>query len=270
MSHVETALHHVGTLDELSTRETAAGRLDPRCKLAGTIAFVAAVASFGRLELDRLVPLVALFLLLVPLCDVPWRVLLLRLAAASPFALGVAAFEPFLDRRPALSLAGVPITAGEIAFVVILTKFALSLGAALLLVATTGFDTVCAALGRLGAPRVVVAQLSLTYRYLFVLGGEAGRTLRAHAMRAPTLRRPTARTAGTLLGHLLVRALDRAERIHRAMLARGFDGRFPARRPWRLRRADLAFVLCLVFLLMAVRLVHVTALVGVTAAGALR
>jgi cobalt/nickel transport system permease protein len=269
MSHVETALHHVGTLDELSARDTAAARLDPRCKLAGAIAFVAVVASFGRLELGRLVPLVALFLLAVPLCDVPWRGLLLRLAVASPFALGIAAFEPFLDRRPALSLAGVQLTTGEIAFAVILTKFALSLGAALLLVATTGFDAVCAALGRLGAPRVVVAQLSLTYRYLFVLGGEAGRMLRAHALRAPALRRPTVRTAGTLIGHLLIRSLDRAERIHHAMLARGFSGRFPVRRPWRLRTADLLFVLCVVVLLAAVRLVDVAGLVGLTASGAL-
>lgn len=269
MSHVETALHHVGTLDELSARDTAAVRLDPRGKLAVTIAFVAVVASFGRLDLGRLIPLVALFMLAVPLCDVPWRLLLVRLAVASPFALGIAALEPFLDRRPALSLAGVQVTTGEIAFVVILTKFALSLGAALLLVATTGFDTVCAALGRVGAPRVVVAQLSLTYRYLFVLGGEASRMVRAHAMRAPGLKRPSLRTAGTLLGHLLVRALDRAERIHRAMLARGFNGRFPARRPWRLRGSDVAFVSCALLLLSTVRLVDVIALVGLTASGAL-
>jgi cobalt/nickel transport system permease protein len=269
MSHVETALHHVGSLDQLAARDTAAARLDPRVKLVATVALVAVAASFGRLELGRLVPLVALLLVAVPACDVPWRPLLLRLAVASPFALGVAAFEPFLDRRPALSLGGVPVTAGEIAFAVILTKFALSLGSALLLVATTGFDLICAALGRLGVPRVVVAQLSLTYRYLFVLGGEAGRMVRAHAMRAPARRRPTARTAGTLLGHLLVRALDRAERIHRAMLARGFDGRFPVRRPWRLRGADLAFALGALGLLAAVRLVDVTALLGLSASGAL-
>jgi len=270
MSHVETALHYVGTLDELSTRDTAAARLDPRCKLVATITFVAVVASFGRLELGRLIPLVAVLLLVVPLCDLPWRPLLLRLALASPFALGIAAFEPFLDRRTAFALASAQITAGEVAFAVIMTKFVLSLGAALLLVATTGFDTVCAALGRLGAPRVVVAQLSLTYRYLFVLGAEAGRMVRAHAMRAPALRRPTARTAGTMIGHLLVRALDRAERIHRAMLARGFNGRFLARRRWQLRGADLAFLFCVLVLLLVVRLVDVTALAGLTASGALR
>lgn len=270
MSPVETALRHVGTLDDLAARDTAAGRLDARAKLLATVAFVAVVASFGRLELGRLVPLVAAFLVLVPLSDVPWRVLLARLAVASPFAAGVAALEPFLDRRPALSLAGVQITAGEVAFAVILTKFALSLGAALLLVATTGFDGVCAALGRLGVPRVVVAQLSLTYRYLFALGGEAGRMVTAHALRAPALRRPTARTAGTLLGHLLVRALDRAERIHRAMLARGFDGRFPTRRRGRLRGADLAFLVAVALLVAAARLVDVSALAGLAAAGALR
>jgi cobalt/nickel transport system permease protein len=268
--HIETALHEVGRLDDLATRDTAAVRLDPRAKLVATLAFVAVVASFGRLEPVRLVPLAAAFLVAVPLCDVPWRPLLVRLALASPFALGVAVFEPFLDRAPALAVSGLSVSRGEVAFLVILAKFGLSLGAALLLVATTGFDAVCAALGKLGVPRVFVAQLSLTYRYLFVLGDEASRMVRAHNLRAPGLRRPTARTFATLLGHLLVRAMDRAERIHRAMQARGFDGRLPVRRAWTFRAADALFVTAAVLFLVGVRLVDVSALVGLSVSGALR
>jgi cobalt/nickel transport system permease protein len=32
------------------------------------------------------------------------------------------------------------------------------------------------------------------------------------------------RVYGSLLGHLLLRSMDRAERVYRAMVARGFDG----------------------------------------------
>jgi cobalt/nickel transport system permease protein len=270
MGRIEAALGRLGSLDELAARDTPAARLDARAKVAVTLAFVGVVASFGRLELGRLAPLAAFPLAFAALGDVPWRPLLVRLALASPLALGVAAFEPFLDRAPALALGPVTVSRGELALLVILAKFALSLGAALLLVATTGFDAICLALARLGVPRVLVAQLSLTYRYLFVLGEEAARLVRAHGLRAPGARRPTLRTAGTLLGQLLLRAMARAERIHSAMLARGFDGRLPMGRRWRFRRADLLFVCAALLILAAARALDVPGLVGASLSGALR
>ena len=100
-----------------------------------------------------------------------------------------------------------------------------------------------AALGRLGMPRVLVTQLLLLYRYAFVLGAEASRMLRAHALRAPDRPRPTWRTLRSLLGELLVRSVGRAERVHTAMLCRGFDGEL--RRPGRSRFGPGAAVLVL-------------------------
>jgi len=269
-SRIETALGRMGSLEELAARDTPAARLDARAKVAVTVAFVAVVASFGRLELGRLAPLATFPLALAALGDVPWRPVLIRLALASPLALGVAAFEPFLDRAPAFVVIGVALSRGDVAFLVILGKFTLSLGAALLLVATTRFDDVCQAAGSLGAPRILVAQKSLTYRYLFVLGDEAARMLRAHALRSPGAPRPRLRTAGTLLGQLLVRATARAERVHVAMRCRGFDGRLPVRGVWRLRRADAVFLGAAAILLVAARALDVPGLVGANLSGVLR
>jgi len=270
MGHIESSLARLGRLDEMAARDTPASRLDPRAKVAATLAFVVVVASFGRLDLGRLAPLAVFPLVLAPLGDVPWRPVLARLALASPFALGIAAFEPFLDRAPVATLGAVTLSRGELAAMVILAKFALSLCAALLLVATTGFDAVCLALAKLGAPRVVVAQLSLTYRYLFVLGEEAGRMVRAHGLRAPDAPRPTLRRAGSLLGHLLLRATTRAERIHTAMRARGFDGRLPMRRRWSFGRLDALFVGAVLLLLFAARAFDLPGLVDAALSGALR
>ena len=270
MGRIETTLGRLGRLDALAAQDTPATRLDPRGKLVVTVAFVAAVASVGRLEVGRLAPLAIFPLVLVPLGDVPWRPLLYRLALAAPLALGVAAFEPLLDRAPALALGDVTVSRGAVAMAVVLAKFLISLGAALLLVATTGFDDVCAAMGRLGVPRVVVGQLSLTYRYLFVLGGEAARMVRAHDLRAPARRHPSFRSAGPLLGNLLVRAMARAERVHAAMRARGFDGRFPSRRPFRLRAVDGVFLGATLAALAVTRLVDVPALLGAALPGGLR
>jgi cobalt/nickel transport system permease protein len=50
------------------------------------------------------------------------------------------------------------------------------------------------------------------------------------------------RTYGSLVGHLLLRAMDRAQRIYRAMVARGFEGEVRALRPSRLGWREVAFV----------------------------
>ena len=125
---------------------------------------------------------------------------------------------------------GVAISVGWVSFASILLRFALTVSAALLLVAGTGMHPLCAALGRLGVPRVFTVQLLFLHRYIFVLAGEAD----AHGHRARAARRRARAHAlavyASLLGHLLLRAFERARRIHLAMLARGFDG--------ELRRAD--------------------------------
>jgi cobalt/nickel transport system permease protein len=80
---------------------------------------------------------------------------------------------------------------------------------------------------------VLVAIISFMYRYLFVLADEALRLMRARAARSgagPAGRKPggslawRGRVAGGLVGNLTLRAFERSERIHAAMVARGFQG----------------------------------------------
>lgn len=267
MTHVHGALAHLGSLDEIAARDTPAARLDPLAKVVATLAFVAVVATFGRYDALRLVPLAAFPVALATLGDVPWRPVLARLALASPFALAIAAAEIYLDRTPVGSVGPVPVSGGEVAFATIALKFALSLGAALVLVATTGFDAVCAGVQRLGVPSVAVAQLLLMYRYLFVLADEARRMVCAHDQRTVRPRSLSLRTAGTLLGQLLLRALTRAERVHAAMRCRGFDGIVRLRRPARFARRDVVFAIATAALLAIVRAVDVPRLLGTVLTG---
>jgi cobalt/nickel transport system permease protein len=53
---------------------------------------------------------------------------------------------------------------------------------------------------------------------------------------------PTLAVYGSLAGHLLLRAFERAERIHRAMRARGFDGEMRSLSALRWRPSDTLFV----------------------------
>lgn len=240
MSRVDAALRDLRSLDAMAARDTPLARVDARALTLTTLAFILTVVSFDRYAVAALFPLALYPVALAALGDVPAAALLRKLAIAAPFALMVGLFNPLLDRAP-LAIAGVDVAAGWVSFASILVRFALTVSAALLLVAGTGMNGLAAALRRLRVPRVFTAQLTFLFRYSFVLGGEAARMTTARQLRGNG--RPLRLTeAGPMLGHLLLRAFARAERIHQAMRARGFDGEVRLLGGRRWRGSDTIFV----------------------------
>lgn len=75
-------------------------------------------------------------------------------------------------------------------------------------------------------PAMLVAMLSFMYRYIFILWEELARLRHAREARdfggGSMMMRWT--TNAQLVGLLLLRSMERAERTHQAMLARGWDG----------------------------------------------
>lgn len=115
---------------------------------------------------------------------------------------------------------------GPVAFALtVVAKNSLAFGAMMVLSGVTPFPRLLAALGRLGMPPVLLATLHFMHRYLFVLTDELGRMVQAR--RARTFRRSGRLDWGLLsglIGVLFLRAMERGERVHAAMLARGWDG----------------------------------------------
>ena len=81
-------------------------------------------------------------------------------------------------------------------------------------------------LRRWHCPVVLIAMIGFMYRYVFILWDELRRLRSARDARdfggASMWREWT--ISAQLIGLLLLRAMERAERTHRAMLARGWDG----------------------------------------------
>lgn len=240
MSRIETALGELHSLERLASRPTALQRLDPRAKLLTTLVFCLAVVSFDRYTIAALVPFAAFPVALAALGEVPVGAVGRKLLLGAPFALMIGAFNPLLDRVPLVELAGFTLSGGWVSLLSIVLRYLLTVGAAVLLVAGTGFNAVCAALASCGAPQVFTTQLLFLFRYSFVLADEAARMHRARELRALG-RRTGLASYGPLAGHLLLRAFERAERIHLAMLARGFDGTVRAPRRMRWTRRDTIF-----------------------------
>jgi cobalt/nickel transport system permease protein len=100
-------------------------------------------------------------------------------------------------------------------------------------------------LSHLRVPQKLSLLLLFTIRYLDVLHCEYSRLRAAMRVRAfrPGMNRHTYRAFGYLAGMMLVRSLDRSERILAAMKCRGFDGRFYLLDHFAFTKKDLPFCL---------------------------
>ena len=262
MARIDNVFYDIGRLEILAEQNTPVHRLDPRAKLLVTIFFVLAVVSYDKYAIGDLLPFFIYPAAIIGLANLPVGYLLKKLLIVSPFVLFIGIFNPFIDREIMVELGPLAISGGWISFASLLLRFSLTVGAALLLIATTGFPAVCMALEKLGAPRILTVQLLMLYRYLFVLIEEGIRMIRAHALRSFSRRRPHYRIYLQLLGNLLLRTLDRAQRIHLAMLSRAFSGEIKTVRQFKFGRAELLFLLSTTTVFIILRVCHLTELLG--------
>jgi cobalt/nickel transport system permease protein len=127
---------------------------------------------------------------------------------------------------------------------ILIVRAVLCLMLLILLTNTTRFVELLRGLRKLGCPQILVLNLSFLYRYLFVLTEEAMRMRLARDCRrvgrAPF--REELKILSSMLGTLLIRSFERAERMHYAMLSRGYSGDFPVVSPRRFTWRDLAFL----------------------------
>lgn len=230
-------------MDALSGRDTPLRRVDPRAKLLATLAFILAVLSFGKYEVSGLLPFSLYPIVLMALGDVPMAFVLRRLIVVAPFAIFIGMFNPLFDQRVVATVGPWAITGGWLSFVSIMLRFALTVGSTLVLVAGTGIHDVCRGLGTLGVPAAFTVQVLFLHRYLFVLVDEGTRMARARALRSFGRRGMGMRVYGHMLGNLLLRTMDRAERIHLAMTCRGFDGQVRTMTRLHFRAGDACFLL---------------------------
>ncbi len=253
---------NMGFFDRLSYRNTFVHRLDPRVKLVVTFFFLFAVISFPKYEITALFPFFLYPALLLTLGEIPLPPIVRKIVVVSPFAVFVGIFNPLLDPGRFVLFCGLTISSGWLSFFSIMIKFVLTVGTALLLVATTSFPGVCHALRRLGVPSLFVSQLLFLYRYVFVLMEETMRIVRAREMRSYGRRGRDLTVFVRLAGVVFLRTLERAERVYDAMLSRGFHGDMPTFRRFRMTMSDLGFAACAITAIILFRLYPVTEKLG--------
>ncbi|HLK50672.1 MAG TPA: energy-coupling factor transporter transmembrane component T [Bryobacteraceae bacterium] len=237
-------MHH-RILERWSRGTSPIHGLDPRAKIAALLVFLIVLATAHR---SLALLSAGLFLLLaggVFRARLPLWAVIERAALVLPFSL-VFAIISWAAGDPARGLS-------------LLAKSYLSALAVLLVVATTPLPSLLSGLEQAGVPRFLLLVGQFLYRYLFVIVEEAQCMRAAAAARAGSARAWLAGTArfGAAAGALAVlfaRSYGRAEHIHRAMLARGFQGNFQKLERNSFRMSDAGFALTASLAVVALRL----------------
>lgn len=147
----------------------------------------------------------------------------------APFV-GFALLLPVVSGGPRIDVLGLSLSqSGLVVGGGLLAKATLSVLAATVLAATTEPRALLAGLQRLRLPAVLVQILTFMVRYADVVGGELQRMRMAREARGFRPRQAGAlRVLGATAGVLFVRAYERGERVHLAMLSRGYAGWLPS------------------------------------------
>ncbi|WP_273837435.1 cobalt ECF transporter T component CbiQ [Halococcus sp. PRR34] len=157
--------------------------------------------------------------------SVPLRRLLARsLVVPLTSAVIVLPQAVLLPGETLVGVAGFAVTDAGVAYVLLFTlRVGVGVGLLSLLVLTTPFSVVVAAMRDLRVPVAIVWVTAITYRYLFVFFDELRRLILARNSRTAgeaSVHRGW-RDARGIAGTFLLRTLDRGERVGRGMRARG-------------------------------------------------
>lgn len=203
-------------------------RLPAHLKVLALLGFMLVVVATPRQAYVVLAAEAVVLLAVVLLSRVPLGYLLPRMVIELPFAL-FAVLMPFIAHGPRTEVLGLSVSEpGLVAGVALLVKGSIGVLAALTLAATTEPQDLLRGLERLKTPELVVQIMGFMIRYLDVVTAELARMTTALRSRGCDPRSPRHwPVLARSLGALFIRSYERGERVHLAMLSRGYDGRLP-------------------------------------------
>ncbi|MET7637467.1 cobalt ECF transporter T component CbiQ [Streptomyces sp. NPDC005438] len=203
-------------------------RLPAHCKTVAVVGFVLAVVATPREALWVFGGYALLVALVVRSARLPFRVLARRLLVELPFV-AFALLLPWVAEGPRVHWWGLSLSGpGLWAAWNILAKGTLGVAASQVLAATTPVPELLRGLRTLRLPALLVEIAGFMVRYLQVVTEEMRRMRVARLSRGFTAR--GVRSWGVLAksaAALFLRAYERGERVHLAMLSRGYRGAMP-------------------------------------------
>lgn len=229
-------------------------RLDPRVRILSAFAFSLVVSVSSR-PLPVLLGLITA-LIITALARLQVKKFLTRILYANLFILFLWLFLPFTIKGESLIHIGpLDISLEGLIYCLRLTiKSNAIITVLIALTATMPVFTMGRAMGALGLPSKIVNLFIFSYRYIHTIMNEYRKLKEAMEIRGfrPGTNLHTYRSYAYLAGMLIVKSHDRAERVHSAMLCRGFQGRFYDLTGFDIKGEDFIFIIIFLFTLTAI------------------
>jgi cobalt/nickel transport system permease protein len=231
--------------EQFSTGNSFIHKLDPRVKIIVAILYSIVVAVSSNFS--ALLPALGISVFLIVLSTLSIRKVLYRLLLVNGLTIFLWVFLPFTYKGESLFTIGPLVGTKE--GVLYASQITVKCNAILLvliaLLSTTSISTLGHAMGQLYFPDKIIHLFLFTYRYIHVIFQEYNRLINAMRIRGfkPQTNLHTYRSYAYLVGMLLVRSYDRAERIHKAMLCRGFHGKYYTLSRFSIKIGDILYLL---------------------------
>jgi cobalt/nickel transport system permease protein len=275
-------------LQEAFVSETYAKRkgllqsLDPRAKLVSILAIIVAASLIGNLRVLIFIYMLTLFFAYLSNIDI-WF-FIKRVWLFIPIFAGIIAipmiFNIFLPGQclyqiaylgPGAHLGPFPLPAnicitkqGLNAAIIFVMRVAACVSAVVLLFITTPQQVLFKSLRTIGVPKIYVLTLGMAYRYIFLLMdliremyvAKKARTIRSQSMFDEQ------KWVGGRMGYTLIRSLNISEKVHMAMMSRGFNGEIKIMQQFKMKNRDylataMALTLSVVLVLVSHNVVQV-------------
>ena len=228
--------------------------VDPRIKIVTVFFFSVVVAILNQIPV--LLCAWAFGLLMVLTAKVSKRDVVKRLTPVNLFVCFLWLILPLtFPGKPMIYLGPFPVTHEGVLYA---TRITIKSNAIMLvmivMVTTTSIFTLGHAMHELRVPQKIVHLFFFTYRYLHVMQREYRRLVNSMKIRGFKAKTNvhTYRTFAYMIGMILVKSFDRAQRVHNAMLCRGFTGKLYSLKTFSMKKRDI------LFLVLAATMVTVT------------
>ncbi len=233
-------------------------RFDPRSKIIVACIFSVVVALSDRFS--AVIPGVVFGSFLIYLARLPFMPVFYRILTVNGLIVLLWLFLPFtFEGKPLFSFGPLVATKEGVLYVSLITLKANAIIMAIVaLVATISVFDVGRAMRRLHVPAKLVQLFLFTYRYVHVIYMEYQRIMKAIKIRGfrPQTNMHTYKTYAYLVGVLFIRSYDRAQRVHAAMLCRGFTEKFYDLSEFDFKRSDWILMICMLIAVMSLAFLH--------------
>lgn len=228
MTKTEKFLFRLIEIERMAGTSTSDSAIDVRIMLLITLIFIVCLLSVPLSNPVELILFCVYPFVACSVRDIPFSRIFKYSLSVMPFIALIGIFNPVFDRNIIFYIGPIPVTGGWASFTSILLRGLLSVQAVLILIFSYGFNSIAHGLRQMHVPAIIVTQLQMVYRYTSLLIAESISMDRARKARGFGKKHYPLKMWSIFIGQLLLRTIDRASRIHRAMLARGFTGIMPS------------------------------------------